>query len=46
MVMSPFLECVWKMLSARWGVQIAGMILGARSNILSTAKCSHYSINC
>ena len=27
------LERVWKMLSAKWGVQIAGMILGARSSI-------------
>ena len=26
------LERVWKMLSAKWGVQIAGMILGARSS--------------
>ena len=28
---SIILERVWKMLSAKWGVQIAGMILGARS---------------
>ena len=26
MVISPFLKRVWKMRSARWGVQIAGMI--------------------
>ena len=28
----PDPERAWKMLSAKWGVQIAGMILGARSS--------------
>ena len=27
------IERVWEMLSAKWGVQIAGMILGARSSM-------------
>ena len=30
---SPFLERVWKMLSAKWGVQIAGMIFQTRSSV-------------
>ena len=28
----PILERVWKILSAKWGVQIAGMIFQTRSN--------------